>query len=96
MKIVDTCGVHNLHGMPGLLGGLTAAIIVPGVAKAQLIGIACTVVLAFVSGTLCGHVVAFAGKKAAAYQDQDEFLGEASPDGDEDQPLVAAEPSLGA
>ncbi len=23
----DTCGVHNLHGMPGLLGGLTAALI---------------------------------------------------------------------
>lgn len=23
----DTCGVHNLHGMPGLFGGLTAALI---------------------------------------------------------------------
>jgi ammonium transporter Rh len=96
LKIVDTCGVHNLHGMPGLLGGLTAAIVVPGVAKAQLIGIACTVVLAFVSGTLCGHVIAFAGKKAAVYQDQDEFLGEPSAEADDAQPLVAAEPSLGA
>jgi ammonium transporter Rh len=74
LRIVDTCGVHNLHGMPGLLGGLTAALVVPGVAKAQLVGIAFTVVLAFVSGTVCGHVVAWAGRKTAAYED-DEFAG---------------------
>ena len=23
----DTCGVHNLHGIPGILGGLTAALV---------------------------------------------------------------------
>jgi ammonium transporter Rh len=96
LKIVDTCGVHNLHGMPGLLGGLAATLLVPGIAKAQLIGIACTVGLAFVSGSVSGTVIALTGTKAAVYQDGDEFLGAAGAedDDDDDQPLVA-EPSPG-
>ena len=27
MGLRDTCGVHNLHGILGLLGGLTAALL---------------------------------------------------------------------
>ena len=70
LKIVDTCGVHNLHGMPGLLGGLLAVVIVPGIAvKAQLIGIAVTVVLAFVAGSIGGYLIRATGSKIAAYQD---------------------------
>ncbi|MDD5672997.1 MAG: hypothetical protein PHC61_02440, partial [Chitinivibrionales bacterium] len=38
-NIVDTCGVHNLHGMPGLFGGLVAVLVIPGIAGAQLAGI---------------------------------------------------------
>lgn len=88
LKITDTCGVHNLHGMPGLLGGLAAALVVPGIAKPQILGIACTVVLAFLGGTLSGYAIAFAGKKASAYEDHDEFLGAPGSD-DNGQSVVA-------
>lgn len=30
----DTCGIHNLHGMPGLIGGITGAIVVATSASA--------------------------------------------------------------
>jgi ammonium transporter Rh len=72
-KILDTCGVHNLHGMPGLLGGLIAILIVPGIAAAQLVGIAFTVVLAFVGGTIGGHLIKLTGTKEAIYEDEEEF-----------------------
>jgi ammonium transporter Rh len=74
LKIVDTCGVHNLHGMPGLFGGLVAAAIVPGVATAQLVGILFTVVFAFACGGVAGFVLKAAGAKRLAYEDKDEFL----------------------
>lgn len=28
INLHDTCGVHNLHGMPGLIGGITSAIVI--------------------------------------------------------------------
>lgn len=28
--LYDTCGVHNLHGIPGLLGGIVSAIVAAG------------------------------------------------------------------
>jgi len=34
LKIADTCGVHNLHGMPGLFGGLVSALVI-GAAQGQ-------------------------------------------------------------
>ena len=74
-KIVDTCGVHNLHGMPGLLGGLIVLLVVPGAAKAQLVGIAFTVVLALVAGMLSGLLIKFTGTTRLAYEDHEEFGG---------------------
>ena len=74
-KIVDTCGVHNLHGMPGLLGGLIAILAVPGVAKPQLIGIAVTVALALGAGLLAGGLIRLSGTTVRAYEDVEEFSG---------------------
>jgi ammonium transporter Rh len=73
-KIVDTCGVHNLHGMPGLFGGVIAIFVVPGVAKAQISGIACTIVLACVGGLVGGFILRATGSKRKAYEDQEEFV----------------------
>lgn len=75
-KILDTCGVHNLHGMPGLLGGLIAILVVSGIAVAQLVGIAFTVALAFVGGTVGGHLIKLTGSKEKIYEDEDEFAFE--------------------
>ena len=72
-KLVDTCGVHNLHGMPGLLGGLIAVFVVPGAANAQLLGILVTVVLALSAGVVSGYAIRLTGAKETAYDDQPEF-----------------------
>lgn len=74
-KIVDTCGVHNLHGMPGLLGGLIAILVVPGIAKAQAVGIVATVAIALGCGLLAGALIRITGTTETAYEDGPEFGG---------------------
>lgn len=73
LRMVDTCGVHNLHGMPGLLGGIIAIFVVRDAAKAQIVGIIFTVVLAFVGGIVAGNIIRFTGSKVKIYDDSDEF-----------------------
>jgi ammonium transporter Rh len=73
-RIVDSCGVHNLHGMPGLVGGLAAIFVIPGIASAQLAGIGFTVVLALVGGIAVGLIVRATGAKQAIYDDEGEFI----------------------
>lgn len=73
LGIVDTCGVHNLHGMPGLFGGLAAIVVLPGVAAAQLTGIAVTLVLALLGGLVSGFVIRATGAKQSAYEDAEDF-----------------------
>ena len=75
-KTVDTCGVHNLHGMPGLLGGFVGIVVVPAAAKAQITGIIFTVIFALIAGVISGLIIRATGKKELAYEDSDEFLSE--------------------
>jgi ammonium transporter Rh len=79
LKIIDTCGVHNLHGMPGLMGGLIVLLVVPGVAAAQLIGIAVTLVLAIGGGLMAGGLIRVTGATRLAYEDHEDFCGTEAP-----------------
>lgn len=73
IKGTDTCGVHNLHGMPGILGGLTG-VFFAGNAGVQFGGIAVTILLAFVLGKASGLVIGLFGQKEIPFSDEDEFL----------------------
>ena len=68
----DTCGVHNLHGMPGLLGGLSA-IIITGNVGTQLLCMIITVGVAFIGGRIVGAIVGLLRTKEELYSDIDEF-----------------------
>jgi len=73
IKGSDTCGVHNLHGMPGIFGGI-AGIVVTGAAGVQLAGILITVALAFVGGKITGFILDLLGTKGVPYSDEEEFI----------------------
>ena len=70
---VDTCGVHNLHGMPGVFGGLLAMTLVVAPLW-QLAGIVVTVALGVTMGIIVGFIVSKLGRKQTPYEDKDEFL----------------------
>ena len=74
LKSIDTCGVLNLHGWPGLLGGLAALFVINGLDKTtQLKGIVVTIVIALTAGFLTGKVLSLLGRKVEVYVDSDEF-----------------------
>ena len=74
LKIVDTCGVSNLHGIPGIFGGLVALIVVTGINyTAQLAGIGLTIVIAIVAGLITGKILHLFGHREQPYMDTEEF-----------------------
>merc|ERR1711972_702123 len=73
---VDTCGISNLHGMPGILGGLFSAAVptlypaVQGVnAIQQLTGLGATLVIACVTGAGTGLILKALDTPAAPFSD---------------------------
>ena len=74
LNAVDTCGVTNLHGLPGLFGGFVAIFVVSGLsAGAQLTGIAVTIIVALGFGLISGKVISLFGHRVEAYSDAEEF-----------------------
>lgn len=88
-RTVDTCGVLYLHGLPGLLGGVSALIVVSGINfGAQLTALLVTVIIAAVSGLVSGKVLAVMGRRSEPYIDSEEFEGEEGEE-QEARPCVA-------
>jgi len=76
-KKVDTCGVFYLHGLPGLLGGIAALVVVSGINfVAQLSGILVTITIAALSGLITGKIISLLGHRLEPYLDQEEFQEE--------------------
>jgi ammonium transporter Rh len=69
---VDTCGVHNLHGMPGVFGGLVAMALMSSPLW-QLAGIVLTVSFAVTMEIIVGFIVSRMGTKEEPYDDKEEF-----------------------
>lgn len=75
VKGIDTCGVTNLHGWPGLFGGTAAVFVVSGInMSAQLKGIGIAIVLALVAGYITGKILAVFGRRITPYEDSEEIL----------------------
>ena len=96
-KIVDTCGVLYLHGLPGLLGGIAALFVASGINfRAQMTGIAITVVLAASCGLISGKVLSVLGRRSVPYTDIEEFEGEECEENEENDKkslIVAPDPA---
>ena len=75
LKAIDTCGVTNLHGWPGLLGGLAAVFIVSAISAGnQLAGIGITIGIALAAGYIVGRIISLLGRIREPYDDAVEFL----------------------
>ena len=73
-KKIDTCGVLNLHGLPGLMGGIAAIFVVKDInTSAQLMSIGVTIAVSLITGYIAGIILSVFGRRSEAYVDSEEF-----------------------
>lgn len=74
-RMIDTCGVTNLHGWPGLLGGLAAIFVIQGIhIGSQLAGIGITILVALIPGYITGWIILALGRVKKHYEDSTEII----------------------
>jgi ammonium transporter Rh len=74
-RMIDTCGVTNLHGWPGLLGGIAAVFVIQGIqVGAQFAGIGIAIVLALIPGFIVGRIILALGSIKRHYDDSVEII----------------------
>merc|ERR1719502_699332 len=72
----DTCGINNLHGMPGVLGGIISGIIpmlvkdTGVVATNQFLGLVATLVVAIATGAVTGIILKVLKSPVACFNDE--------------------------
>ena len=69
---VDTCGIHNLHGMPDVFLGLVAVGLV-SYPLWQLTETFLSIIFATLMGIVVGFIASLPGKKETLYSDEEEF-----------------------
>jgi ammonium transporter Rh len=74
-KLIDTCGVTNLHGWPGLMEGIAAVFVVRGISiGSQLAGIGITILIALIPGYIVGWILLTLGGIKKHYDDSVEII----------------------
>ena len=70
--VLDSMGVHNLHGIPGIIGGL-APLLVVGAGGVQILAVGGTLVLALVTGAVTGLILRLFKRPAVMLDDAESF-----------------------
>jgi hypothetical protein len=74
-RMIDTCGVTNLHGWPGLMGGLATIFVIQGISPGmQLAGIGIMILVSLVPGYIVVLIILTLGRVKRHYDDSVEII----------------------